>query len=123
MILKIEQWIHLPSEATTENPAPSNRRKIFHMIDHVEDVKYGDVAAINSMPRTILNDGVMNSVEIFLNEDRSTRSAEKSEGALMMNLIQFRQGGRSQRMIACAGNVYLCNDEGDTLEVIRSANS
>lgn len=126
MILKIEQWIHLPHEGLPEPrkdiPTPPSKRKIFHLIDHVEDVKYGDVAPINNLPRSILNDGVVDSVEVFLNEDRSTGAGEKAEGAVMMNIIQFKQGGRAQRTIACVGNVYLCNDDGDTLEVIRGLN-
>jgi hypothetical protein len=129
MILKIEQWIHLPYERhpgaqdpNGQPPAVPNKRKVFHLIDHVEDVKYGDVAPINDLPTSVMHDGVVNSVEVFLNEDRSNRIGEKSEGAVMMNIIQFRQGGREQRTIACVGNVYLCNDAGDTLEIIRAVN-
>jgi len=89
MILKIEQWIHLPYEGALETkkdiPVPANKRKVFHLIDHVEDVKYGDVAPINDLPRSILNDGVVNSVEVFLNEDRTSGPMQRSEGAVMMS--------------------------------------
>lgn len=125
MILKIEQWIHLPYEGPKPpegTPLPCNKRRVFHMIDHVEDVKYGEVASINDLPGPMLTDGIVNHVEIFFNEDRTDGSGEKAEGAFMMNVIRFRQGGREPRTIACAGNVYLCNDDGDTLEVIRALN-
>lgn len=124
MILKIEQWIGLtPVEHSGAQdthgypPAIQNKRKVFHMIDHVEDVKFGDIAPIDAIPHPMpLEDGTISEVEIFTDEGINTTQ----QGPFMMNLIHFKQGGRSPRTIASHGNVYLCNDSGDTLEVIRA---
>jgi len=126
MILKIEQWIILePTEALqgTYDPAhgvlpPKSKRKVFHMIDHVEDVKFGDIAPINAIPHPFpQDDGTVSEVEIFMDAGTNQEAC-----TCMMNLIHFRQGGRGPRTIASAGNVYLCNDAGDTIEVIRALN-
>ena len=116
MILKIEQWIFLPAEGRLQN-----KKRVFSMIDHVEDVKFGDVVPIEQVPHPMpMPDGSVQDVELFLPEDHSDGAGEKEEGSLMVSLIHFTQGGRAPRLIASSGTVYLCNDQGDTLEVIRA---
>jgi len=129
MILKIEMRLYEPVLVRAEEPydhrqgpqSPQfNVRKTFHMIDHVEDVKYGEHAPINAIPHPLpMPDGSMQEVEMFLDEGGPNVSAD----GYMLNLIHFAQGGRPRRTVAVAGNAYLCNDAGDTLEVIKTLNN
>ena len=125
MILKIEKWVYLPvvehSGAQDVNDHPlaiQSKRKIFHMIDHVEDVQFGDIVKAADIPHPMpKSDGTMLETEIFMDEGVSGLKEDT-----LMNIVHFSQGGRGHRTIAVAGTIYLCSDGGDTLEIIRASN-
>lgn len=132
MILKIEKRVYTPVEIpeNMRNPEspPGTRpfviRKHFHMIDHVEDVEYGDDLLLTQLPDPFPSeDGQVTEIELFVDEVPMTVTPKEKEGyEPRLNLIHFSQGGRPRRTVAVEANAYLCSDGGDTLEVIRSCN-
>jgi hypothetical protein len=122
MILKIETHhiIHNPSAEAPNPPVKDgiNKRKLFTLIDHVDQITHGEIAHGADFPMsTIFGDGRVREVEVY-DDDEYAGEEPKNR---VFNLIRIHQGDE-QRTIAAAHNVYLCNDRGDTVEVIRGLN-
>lgn len=110
MILKIERYVEQPTlvaRRADENMLTVDGKKTFHMIDHVGDVEFGESCALSSIP---------DEMERLLDRGAPMKSAD----SCMVNIIHFMHFGATHRTIVVERNVYLCNDDGDTLEVIRA---
>lgn len=127
MLLKIEMLEFLPSpnvcrDGSAVGGPPPSVRKIFHLIDHVEGVQYGSHAQITELPKgTLQRDGSVIEPLVFTHRDSSGESGGKDERPMLLNLVTYTRYGFSY-IVCAAGNVYVCSDDGDTLEIVRALN-
>jgi hypothetical protein len=128
MILKIEMLEYLPgpnvcADGSPVGGPPGSSRKIFHLIDHVEGVQYGNHLKITELPKgTLQKDGTVIEPQVFTHKGLPLRKMEEDDSnAMLLNVITFSRYGLHQ-IVCAAGNVYVCSDDGDTLEVVRAIN-
>lgn len=114
MIIKIETRKFYPS--TQE--VPGNFRRHFALIDGVSDVSWGEMIPLSKVPHPMPEeDGTVTEVELFLGDNEPVEAGDLVDP--IVNLISFK-AHTIQRVLAVRGSIYLCNEGGDTLEVIRS---